>query len=360
MKVNGHPTRTLRVVDHGQAVEIIDQTLLPYRVKTRVLSDWRDCVEAICALRVRGPVLTGIVGAWAVVLAAKEDPADAALTEAACAIAEARPAVIELNRFVNMVMNALRDVPHSERWQTGVDLAEKLTQQSVDRCWRMGEVGAPLISQMYRDRRRPVNILTYGNAGWLSGVDYGTALSPVYEAFEQGTPLHVWVAETRPRQEGLLTAWELQQQGVPHTLVTDSACGALMQHGDVDLVILGADTLTRRGDVIAPAGSYPMALCACDNDIPVYVVTSTSGIDLSVNDGKREVPPAERPASEILWIKGLTSRGELHSVQIAPSSASVMNPAFDVTHNRFIKGIITEDGICSPTEVMARYARTGE
>ena len=222
-------------------------------------------------------------------------------------------------------------------------------------CRAIGEAGMTLISDLYARLRRPVNVLTHCNAGWLATVDYGTALSPIYMAFEQGTPLHVWVDETRPRNQGLLTAWELGQHGVPYTLVADNAGGQLMQQCDVDLVIVGADRITRRGDVANKIGTYLKALAAVDNEVPFYVAAPSSTIDWTLNDGKREIPIENRAASELLVVNGVGSDGETRTVQIAAPEV-VANPAFDVTHNRFVTGIITERGIVKPTDLTAVFA----
>ena len=307
MKVNGIPTRTIRSIDGGRAVEIIDQTLLPYRFERRTLTDWRDCVEAIAEMRVRGAPLIGITGAWAVALAVREDSSNAALLKAAEVIAH------------------------------------------------IGEVGVGVIAELYTRLRRPVNILTHCNAGWLATVDYGTALAPIYAAFERGIPVHVWVDETRPRNQGLLTAWELGQHGVPHTIIADNAGGELMQQGEVDIVIVGADRITRRGDVANKIGTYLKALAAKDNDIPFYAAAPYSTIDWKMVDGKREIPIENRASSELLTVRGIDSSGKVSVVQIAPLEEAAANPAFDVTHNRFVTGIITERGVFTPTALAAAY-----
>lgn len=356
MKVNGIPTRSIRSLDGGTAVEIVDQTSLPYHYETRVLNDWRDCVEAIANMRVRGAPLIGITGAWGVVLAAKEDPENTALLAAADAIANARPTAVNLSWAVHRMMGALLPREPSLRFDAAVKLAEAMTQEDVLTCRAIGEAGAPLIADLYQKLRRPVNILTHCNAGWLATVDYGTALAPIYAAFERGTPLHVWVDETRPRNQGLLTAWELAQHGVPHTIIADNAGGQLMQHGDVDLVIVGADRITRRGDVANKIGTYLKALAAHDNEVPFYVAAPSSTIDWKLTDGKRQIPIENRASSEILSVRGVDSTGRIAAVQIAPVEEAVANPAFDVTHNRFVTGLITERGVVAPTDLTSVFA----
>lgn len=230
-----------------------------------------------------------------------------------------------------------------------------MTQEDVMLSRAIGDAGYGLIAELYRKLRRPVNILTHCNAGWLATVDYGTALAPIYFAFERGTPVHVWVDETRPRNQGLLTAWELGQQGVPHTIIADNAGGELMQKGAVDMVIVGADRITRRGDVANKIGTYLKALAAKDNEIPFYVAAPSSTIDWKLNDGKREIPIENRSASEVLSLRGIDRSGEVATLQLASPYESAANPAFDVTHNRFVTGIITERGVFSPTNLAAAF-----
>lgn len=355
MKINGIPTRTIRAIDNGAAVEIIDQTLLPYRFEKRVLSDWRDCVEAISVMRVRGAPLIGVTGAWAVALAVRENPENEPLLKAAETIQNVRPTAVNLQWAVQKMLATLLPREPSLRLEAALKCAAEITQADVETCRAIGEAGAGLISELYSKLRRPVNVLTHCNAGWLATVDYGTALAPIYAAFERGTPLHVWVDETRPRNQGLLTAWELEQQGVPHTIIVDNAGGQLMQHGDVDVVIVGADRITRRGDVANKIGTYLKALAAADNDVPFYVAAPFSTIDWNLNDGKREIPIENRSSDEVLSIRGVDRSGAGITVQLASAREAAANPAFDVTHNRFIKGIITERGVFAPTELCLAY-----
>ncbi len=354
MKVNGIPTRTIRSLGDG-TVEIIDQTLLPYRFETRVLSDWRDCVEAISEMRVRGAPLIGVTGAWGVVLAVKENPENGALLRACEAIQNARPTAANLQWAVQKMLATLLPRDPALRFDAAMKAAEELTRDDVKTCRAIGEAGTGLIAALYQKLRRPVNILTHCNAGWLAAVDYGTALAPVYSAFERGIPLHVWVDETRPRNQGLLTAWELSQQAVPHAIIADNAGGQLMQQGDVDIVIVGADRITRRGDVANKIGTYLKALAASDNGIPFYAAAPFSTIDWRLNDGKREIPIENRSAAEVLSVRGVDRSGGGMTVQLAPSTEAAANPAFDVTHNRFITGIITERGVFKPTELIQGY-----
>lgn len=356
MKVYGEPTRSIRSLDGGMAIEIIDQTALPFRFEKAVLTDWRDCVEAIREMRVRGATLTGVAGAWAMVLATLENPSNDALKTAAEVIVAARPTSASLAWAVHRMQTTLIPREPQKRFVAAVKLAEEMTQEDVLANRAIGEAGMQLISDLYAQIRRPVNILTVGNAGWLSTVDYGTALSPVYMAFEQGTPLHVWTAETRPCNQGLLSAWEMRQIGVPHALVADGAVGQLMQQGDVDMVIVGASHMTRRGDFANEIGTYLMALAANDNEVPFYVAASSSVIDWRLTDGKREIDIESRSSSEVLGVKGIDRSGNPITVELAPIEEAAANPAFDVTHNRFVTGIITERGVVSPVELATVFA----
>ncbi|MDY3116199.1 MAG: S-methyl-5-thioribose-1-phosphate isomerase [Sutterella sp.] len=354
MKVAGQSRRCIRSIRSGEAVEIIDQTVLPFEFKLRELSDWRDCVEAIRTMRVRGAPLIGVTGIWAVALAVRENPDNEPLLKACDVIAKARPTAVNLSWGVRKMLGYLLPRDPQQRLDIALKMAEQLTQEDVNTCRKIGEEGAKLIAERYQTLRRPVNILTHCNAGWLATVDYGTALSPIYIAFEQGVPLHVWVDETRPRNQGLLTAWELEQQGIPHTLIVDNAGGQLMQQGEVDMVIVGADRITRRGDVANKIGTYLKALAAWDNDIPFYVAAPESTIDWSITDGKREIEIEDRSPSEVLHVAGMDTHGHLSSVALASDTKPVSNPAFDVTHNRFVTAIITETGIYPPTSLQER------
>ncbi len=356
MKVYGEPTRSIRSIDGGMAVEILDQTSLPFRFEKVVLTDWRDCVEAIREMRVRGTTLTGIAGAWAMVLATLENPSNEALKTATEVIVAARPTSASLACAVHRMYSTLVPRESAKRFAAAVKLAEEMTQEDVLTNRAIGDAGKSLIADLYAQIRRPVNILTVGNSGWLSTVDYGTALSPVYMAFEQGTPLHVWTTETRPCNQGLLSAWEMRQVGVPHALVVDGAVGQLMQQGDVDLVIVGASHMTRRGDFASEIGTYLTALAANDNEVPFYVAAPSSVIDWHMTDGKREIAIENRSASEVLGVKGLDRSGNPLTVELAPIEEAAANPAFDVTHNRFVTGIITERGVIAPVDLATVFA----
>lgn len=348
MKVNGTPTRTIWSVDHGQAVGIIDQTKLPFEFRKEVLHDWKAVRAAIVMMKVRGAPLIGIAGAWAMVLAIRDNPEDDFIHEVRSELISSRPTAVNLQWAVDHMVKKVMSLPKKDRLPAAYREAEQMTQADVLANRAIGTHGARIIAQIYADKREPVNILTHCNAGWLATVDYGTALSAVYIAFEQGIPLHVWVDETRPREQGLLTAWELAGVGIPHTVITDNAGGHLMQHREVDAVIVGADRITAIGDVANKVGTYLKALAAKDMEIPFYVAAPSSTIDWSIQDGKHSIEIENRNGDELRFVRGIDKKGRLSDVRIIGAQTNVENPAFDVTPARLITGIITERGVCAP------------
>lgn len=356
MKVHGIPTRSIRSVEGGEAVEIIDQTLLPYRFERRTLTTWEEAVEAIRTMRVRGAPLIGITGAWAVVLAVKTCRDNESLLAACEVIRNARPTAVNLSWAVTRMLGALLPREPKDRLPVAVRLAEAMTQEDVETCRKIGESGLQVLRDLYQKLRRPVNVLTHCNAGWLATVDYGTALSPIYQAHDSGIPIHVWVEETRPRNQGLLTEWELREHGVPHTLIVDNAGGHLMQHREVDAVIVGADRITRRGDVANKIGTYLKALAAQANGVPFYVAAPSSTIDWRILSGRQEIEIENRSADEVLRVWGVGPEGEPSHVWIAPEGTSVVNPAFDVTPSHLVTGLMTERGLMKPEELMTGFA----
>lgn len=356
MKVHGLPTRSIRSLEGGESVEIIDQTLLPFRFERRVLTTWEDAVEAIRNMRVRGAPLIGITGAWGVVLALKTCHDNESLLKAAEVIRNARPTAVNLSWAVTRMLGALLPREPKDRFFTAVRLAEEMTQEDVERCRRIGQAGLGVLRELYQAKRRPINVLTHCNAGWLATVDYGTALSPIYQAHDEGIPLHVWVEETRPRNQGLLTEWELREHGVAHTLIVDNAGGHLMQHGDVDAVIVGADRITRRGDVANKIGTYLKALAAFDNGVPFYVAAPSSTVDWRLLSGRQEIEIENRGAEEVLGVHGLDKSGKPATVRLAPEGTPVANPAFDVTPSRLVTAFFTERGVFKPEELYSGFA----
>jgi methylthioribose-1-phosphate isomerase len=345
MNVNGIPTRTLWPVEDG--VEIIDQTRLPHEYVTRVLTTPEDAAEAIAVMRVRGAPLIGATAAYGLALAAHRDACDAALQAAARLLVATRPTAVNLNWAVDRVLARLLALPVDERASAAWLEAEALCAEDVAQNHTIGRHGLDLIQDIAGRKAGPVHLLTHCNAGWLAAVDWGTALAPVYAAQEVGLPVHVWVDETRPRNQGAsLTAWELKQAGIPHTVIADNAGGHLMQQGQVDLCIVGTDRTAANGDVCNKIGTYLKALAAHDNGVPFYVAAPGPSIDFRLASG-REIPIEERAAEEVGRIAGRTDDGKLVSVHLTPEGSACANPAFDVTPARLVTGLITERGVCA-------------
>lgn len=348
MKINGKPARTLVVKPDGWSVEIIDQTRLPHEIETVALKTADDAAYAIKAMLVRGAPLIGVTAAYGVALAMRKSASDTALDETIAVLASQRPTAVNLRWALEEMRRTLAPLAPGERETAAYAKASSLAEADVEMCRRIGLHGAALIKEI-SDRKSgaAVNVLTHCNAGWLACIDWGTATSPIYHAHDAGVPVHVFVDETRPRNQGAsLTAFELGQHGVPHTLVVDNAGGHLMQHGEVDLVITGADRVTANGDAANKIGTYLKALAAVDNGVPFYVAIPQSTIDWSLDSGAG-IPIEERDAEEVLKITGLGANGRVASVDIAPEGTRARNPAFDVTPARLITGFITERGLCA-------------
>ncbi|MEW5770601.1 MAG: S-methyl-5-thioribose-1-phosphate isomerase [Pseudomonadota bacterium] len=345
MNVNGTPTRTLWPTEAG--VEIIDQTLLPHRYATRVLATPEDAAEAIAVMRVRGAPLIGATAAYGMALAAARNAADASLLAAAGMLVATRPTAVNLKWAVDRVMALLLALPVSERSPAAWMEAEAICAEDVAQNQAIGRHGLALIEAIAARKPGAVNVLTHCNAGWLATVDWGTALAPIFAAQAAGVPVHVWVDETRPRNQGAsLTAWELKQAGIPHTVIADNAGGHLMQHGRVDLCIVGTDRTAANGDVCNKIGTYLKALAAFDNGVPFYVAAPGPSIDFGLASGAA-IPIEERAADEVGRIAGRTDDGALVSVHLTPEGSACANPAFDVTPARLVTGLITERGVCA-------------
>jgi methylthioribose-1-phosphate isomerase len=302
-------------------------------------------------MQVRGAPLIGATAAYGLALAAAEDPSDAGLKAAGGALMATRPTAINLAWAVREMLSVLLDTTVGERCDLAYTHAAQICDDDVDVCRRIGEHGLELLRAAAADTSGPVNVLTHCNAGWLATVDWGTALSPIYQAHDAGIPVHVWVDETRPRNQGAtLTAWELGQHGVPHTIIADNTGGHLMQHGRVDLCITGSDRTTARGDVANKIGTYLKALAARDNDVPFYIALPYSTIDWSLQDGVAEIPIEERDARELTQVRGRNAEGELATVEIAAPGSGALNYAFDVTPARLVTALITERGRCSASK----------
>ena len=342
MKVDGVSYRTIwRSAD---SVEVIDQTALPHIFRMVRLHSTEDAVRAIGAMIVRGAPLIGATGAYGLALAAQADSSDAGLKAAAHDLAQARPTAVNLRWAVERALKVVLAHNHHDRVDAAWAEAEAIADEDVAFCRAIGRHGAELIRKAY-DGVRPVNVLTHCNAGWLATVDWGTALSPIYTAVEAGVPVHVWVDETRPRGQGAaLTAWELGSHGVPHTVIADNAGWHLMQHGQVDMCIVGSDRTTANGDVCNKIGTYLKALAAFDNDVPFYAALPVSTIDWTLLSGA-QIPIEERSAREVTEVTGQTADGRIETVRITPKDSPAANPAFDVTPARLVTGIITERGV---------------
>ncbi|MDJ0950141.1 MAG: S-methyl-5-thioribose-1-phosphate isomerase [Alphaproteobacteria bacterium] len=350
MKVDGVPCRTIWLAEDGWAVEIIDQTRLPHAFATVRLETPEDAARAIRDMLVRGAPLIGATAAYGLCLAARADPGDEALDRAAELLGATRPTAVNLRWAIEEMRSHLRNRPHAERVAAAYAKAAEICDDDVATNRAIGEHGRPLIEQAWTKagRGRAVNVLTHCNAGWLATVDWGTALAPIYLAHDDGIPVHVWVDETRPRNQGAaLTAWELGKHGVDHTVIVDNAGGHLMQHGKVDLCITGTDRTTASGDVCNKIGTYLKALAARDTGVPFYVALPHSTIDWTVRDGLAEIPIEERDAAEVTEIAGRAADGTTTTVSLTPESSMAANYAFDVTPARLVTGLITERGVCA-------------
>jgi methylthioribose-1-phosphate isomerase len=346
MKIGGIAYRSVWVdAEDGWTVRIFDQTRLPWSVDILRLATADDVAGAIGSMQVRGAPLIGAVAAYGVALALREDASTAALERAAARLAATRPTAVNLRWAVRRMVARVGRCPRDQRVEAAYAEAARIADEDAAQCEAIGRHGVGLIAEAAAHTGRRVNVLTHCNAGWLATVDWGTALAPIYMAFERGIELHVWVDETRPRNQGAsLTAWELGSHGVPHTVIADNAGGHLMQHGEVDLVIVGTDRVTRRGDVANKIGTYLKALAARDNAVPFWVGLPSTTIDWAVSDG-RAIPIEQRDATEVSTITGRTADGRIETVQLTPSAAA--NPAFDVTPARLVSGLITERGRCA-------------
>jgi methylthioribose-1-phosphate isomerase len=348
MKVDGKPTRTIWLEPDGWSVGVIDQTALPHRYVTARLTNLAEAAHAIRAMVIRGAPLIGAAAAYGMCLALREDASDEALERAYATLLAARPTAINLKWALEEMMAAVRNRPRAERTAAAYRRAAEICDEDVAINEAIGRNGLPLIEAVAARKKpgEPVNVLTHCNAGWLATVDVGTATAPIYLAHDKGIAVHVFADETRPRNQGAsLTAWELGHHGVPHTLIADNTGGHLMQHGLVDLVIVGTDRVTANGDVCNKIGTYLKALAAHDNNVPFYVALPSPTIDFSIADGVAEIPIEQRGAEEVATMTGRTADGRIETVRIAPDGSPVANYAFDVTPARLITGLITERGV---------------
>ena len=349
MRIDGTAYRTIWP-EGGGTVAIIDQTRLPHDFAVARLTSLEEAAHAIRAMLVRGAPLIGAAAAYGVALALRADASDRGLERACATLLATRPTAVNLRWALERMRGLLAPLPELQRVDAAEAEAAAIADEDVEINRAIGQHGAALIRAAAEGKTpgEPVNVLTHCNAGWLATVDWGTALAPVYAAFEQDIPLHVWVDETRPRNQGAsLTAWELKHHGVPHTVIADNVGGHLMQHGKVDLCIVGTDRTTATGDVCNKIGTYLKALAAHDNGVPFYVGLPSPTIDWTIADGVREIPIEERDGREVSELTGRTADGRIETVRVTPDGSPVANYAFDVTPSRLVTGLITERGVCA-------------
>jgi methylthioribose-1-phosphate isomerase len=352
VNVGSRHYRTIWLNADGVSVDIIDQRWLPHEFRVVTLKTVDDVAVAIRDMWVRGAPLIGVTAAYGVAMAMGRDASDAGLDAVWEELHETRPTAINLKWALDEMRTLLKGLPQAKRQAAAYVRAAEIAEEDVELNRAMGRHGLEIIRKIAAGKKpgERVNILTHCNAGWLATVDYGTATAPIYTASEAGIPVHVYVDETRPRNQGAqLTAWELNNHGVPHTLIVDNAGGHLMQHGEVDMVIVGTDRTTADGDVCNKIGTYLKALAAKDNDVPFYVALPSPTIDWTVRDGVKEIPIEERSGGEVSFVQGRGEDGKITKVRISPEGSPAANPAFDVTPARLITGLITERGIAHPS-----------
>lgn len=350
MNVDGKAYRTIWLAADGKTVEIIDQTKLPHHFTTVQLTNLEDAAHAISAMLVRGAPLIGATAAYGICLALEGDASDARLAEAYETLLATRPTAVNLRWALDDLRGRLLPLAPEARQAAAYRRAAEICDQDVEICSSIGDHGKELIAARWeaKGRQGVVNVLTHCNAGWLATVDWGTAIAPIYKAHDAGIPVHVWVDETRPRNQGAsLTAWELGRHGVPHTVIVDNVGGHLMQHGLVDLCIVGTDRTTAAGDVCNKIGTYLKALAADASDVPFYVALPSPTIDWTIEDGLRDIPIEQRDATEVSHMTGRTAAGDLVTIQLTPDGSPAANYAFDVTPSRYVTGLITERGVCA-------------
>ena len=350
MQINGKSIRTIWFDEPAQCVRIIDQTRLPHHFDIIAIDSLEQACAAITTMQVRGAPLIGITAAYGVFLAMRDG--HDSVTQVCQLLRATRPTAVNLQWALQQMESALAVVPAQARSAAALVLANRLAEEDAAACSAIGDHGLALIEAAWQKKREHnpeaqcLNILTHCNAGWLATVDWGTALAPIYKAHRAGIPVHVWVDETRPRNQGaFLTAWELQQEGIAHTVIVDNAGGHLMQHGDVDMCIVGSDRTTASGDVCNKIGTYLKALAAFDNDVPFYVALPVSTIDFALHDGVREIPIEQRHAHEVSHMQGLDALGQLTKIQVMTEASAVSNYGFDVTPARLVTALITEKGV---------------
>jgi methylthioribose-1-phosphate isomerase len=360
VKVGNRHYRSIWPVENAagpRAVGIIDQTRLPFDFVTTELASWQAVATAIRTMQVRGAPLIGVAGAYGLALAMDENDSDDTLASVYTELLATRPTAFNLRWALDRARALMRATPRHERAAAAWREANRIADEDVACNRALGSFGARLIIDRHQQTRRRVHVLTHCNAGWIATVDFGTALSAIYQAFDGGADVHVWVDETRPRNQGLLTVWELAAHGVPHTLIVDNAGGHLMQRGEVDLVIVGADRVTRTGDVCNKIGTYLKAVAAHDNGVPFYAAVPSTTIDWTLAHGQA-IEIEARSGDEVRRVHGRDTDGAPASVAIAGADTPAVNPAFDVTPARLVTGIITERGIAAPAALPTLFSES--
>ena len=346
MKIEGKEYRTIWFDEKNQTVKIIDQTKLPHKFIIKDLKTVKDAVNAIKIMEVRGAPLIGGTAAYGIVLAIMQKNDDDFIKESSKLLIQSRPTAINLKWAVDRMMKKLADNKTNEVLKVALDEAKAICDEDEIFCKNIGLNGLKIIEDIYKKKKDKVNILTHCNAGWLATINWGTATSPIYHAHKKGIPVHVWVDETRPRNQGAnLTSYELNEENVPNTIIADNTGGILMQRGEVDMCIVGSDRTLSTGDVCNKIGTYLKALAAHDNKVPFYVALPSSTLDWNINNFK-DIPIEERNSNELSHIEGLDDDGKTKKIMIYPKKSKALNLAFDVTPAKYITGLITEKGIC--------------
>ena len=348
MKINSKNYRTIWF--ENNLVKIIDQTKLPHKFIIKDLKTVKDTVNAIQSMEVRGAPLIGATAAYGLVLSILEKNDQSFLKKSSDDLIASRPTAINLKWAVDRMMKKLSGINSNENLKIALEEAKAIVEEDVNFCKNIGLNGLKIIEEIANKKKDTVNILTHCNAGWLATIDWGTATSPIYQAHQKGIKVHVWVDETRPRNQGAnLTSYELNEEGISNTIITDNAGGILMQRGQVDMCIVGTDRTLANGDVCNKVGTYLKALAAKDNNVPFYVALPSSTIDWNIKNYK-DIPIEERNSEELSHIEGLDEDGKLKKIQIYPKKSKAMNLAFDVTPAKYVTGLITEKGICEASE----------
>ena len=346
MKIEGKEYRTIWFDEQRQVVKIINQTKLPHKFIVKDLKTVENVINAIKTMEVRGAPLIGGAAAYGIVLAALENRDFNFIKKSSKDLIESRPTAINLKWAVDRIVKKLSEIHSDEIVNTALKEAKDICDEDEKFCQKIGLNGLKIIEEIYNEKKDTVNILTHCNAGWLATINWGTATSPIYHAHKKGIPIHVWVDETRPRNQGAnLTSYELNEEKIPNTIITDNTGGILMQRGEVDMCIVGTDRTLSTGDVCNKIGTYLKALAANDNNVPFYVALPSSTIDWEIKDFK-DIPIEERNSEELSHIEGIDSEGKLKKIMIYPKQSKTMNLAFDITPAKYVTGLITEKGIC--------------